>query len=185
MDDSDKLGLAVANCNLVLSLLGPNSSQGRNLPPSLYPNYYSSLFKLMRQYGVRRIFAMNSASAKDPRDSFSLIVFLVTLLVRVLAPAAYQTMQGLTRVFHEADDLDWTLFRLNGLPGGHDEESWKKDRENGPIYAGYVGKPGYKWSLQRAGLAKWLVDCAESGAPEWIRKMPAVSKSSIANMKGE
>lgn len=185
MDDTDKLGFAVAKCNLVLSLLGPDSSQGRSLPPSLYPNYYSSLFLLMRQHGVRRILAMNSASAKDPLDSFSLVVFLLTLFIRIFAPAAYQTMQGLTRVFHEADDLEWALFRLNGLPGGHDKESWRKDREDEPTYAGYVGKPGYKLSLQRAALARWLVDCAESGAPEWIRKMPAVSKSSIAKVKGE
>lgn len=33
--------------------------------------------------------------------------------------------------------------------------------------------------------ARWLVDCAESSAPEWIQTMPAVSKSSIVKVKGE
>ncbi|KAH7176096.1 hypothetical protein EDB81DRAFT_897139 [Dactylonectria macrodidyma] len=175
MDNIDKLGSAVAKCNIVLSLLGPNSSQGRSLAPSLYPSYYSALFPLMRQYGVTRIFAMNSASAEDAQDSWVLVLYLLTLIIRVLVPNAYRTMQGISRVFKEEDrGLSWTLFRLANLPGNDDEESWRKDREDGPVYAGYVGKKGYTLSLKRAALARWLVDSTESGAPEWIGKMPAV-----------
>lgn len=186
MDDDDKLGFAVTKCNIVLSLLGPKSSQGRSLIPSLYPSYYSTLFLLMRQHGVRRVLAMNSASATDAQDSWSLVLYILTLIVRVFVPDAYQTIQGITRVFEEeTHGLDWTVFRLTGLPGRHDEGSWEKDREDGPTYAGYVGKPGYKLYVRRAALARWLVDCTESGAPEWIGKMPAVSKSSTAKARSD
>ncbi len=90
-------------------------------------------------------------------------------------------MINIGHVFQEeARGLDWTVFRLGVILGGHDDESWKKDREDGPVFAGYVGHTGWNWCMKRVAWARWLVDCAEGGAEsEWVCKMPAVSKSSL------
>lgn len=184
MDDAAKLDTAVAKSNVVLSLLGPNKMR---LPePSPYPGYYSTLFPLMRKHGVKRILAMSTLSVSDPLDGFSLLRWFLVLIVRLFAGSAYRTVHGIASVFQEeADGLDWTVYRIAMIPGGHDEESWKKDREDIPIHAGYVAKPGWQVYIRRGALARWLVDCAEGGATEWIGKLPAISKSNIAKERAE
>lgn len=184
IDDADKLSLALSKCDIILSLLGPNKLF---FPlPSPYPGYYAALFQLMRQHSVRRIFAMGTLSIVDPGDTWSLLRFLMVLIVRILARGPYTTVLGIAQVFKEqAQDLDWTVYRIGGIPGGCDEESWKKDREDGPIYAGYIGTPQWKIYSRRGALARWLVDCVESGAEQWIGKMPAVSKAGGTKMRTE
>lgn len=102
---------------------------------TLLPSYYSNLFQLTRQYGFRRIPAMNSASTKNTQDLWSPNLYLLTLAVRIFSPGAYKTIQSNTRVFEEGSiGLDWTVFCLAGLPGKHDEGSWKKDREDALVF---------------------------------------------------
>ena len=60
-----------------------------------------------------------------------------------------------------SEGLDWTVYRVPMIPGGSDEESWKKDREEGGVYVGPIGAPGWTVSIRRARLARWLVDCVE------------------------
>lgn len=184
MIDADKLEVTVAESNVILSLLGPTTM--RFSGPSPYPGYYSTLFPLMRKHGVKRILAMSTVSVDDPQDGFSLLRWFLVSVVRILAGPAYRTVRGIAQVFREeADGLDWTVYRLAFIPGGHDEESWKKDREDWPVHAGYVAKPGWQVYTKRGALARWLVDCAESGSSEWVGKMPAVSKSTIAKQRTE
>lgn len=179
MDDASKLEPAVAKSSIVLSLLGPN--QMRLPEPSPYPGYYATLFTLMRKHSVKRILAMSTLSVYDPQDGTSLLRWFLVLLVRLFAGPAYRTVTGIAHVFQEeAQGLDWTVYRIAMIPGGHDEESWKKDREDGPVYAGYVAQPAWQIFARRGALARWLVDCAESGFEQWYGKMPAISKSKIA-----
>jgi hypothetical protein len=179
MDETPSLSAAVAKSSMILSLLGPNSFGA--LAP--YREYYSKLFPLMREHGVKRIMAMSTVSAKDPDDSFNLIAFLLVMIVRLLVPAAYKVMVEIAKVFEEeAKDLEWTIFRLPGLPGGHDEKSWKKDREDA-THAGYIGDGVWRYWTRRGGLARWLVDCAEKGQDQWIHKLPAVSN--LSNRKAK
>ena len=80
--------------------------------------------------------------------------------------------------------IDWTVFRIGGIPGGCDEASWRADRE-GEVFEGYVGEEGWSASIPRARLARWLVDAVEDRGRdengegmkrEWVKKMPAVSR---------
>jgi hypothetical protein len=178
MDDTEKLEMAVAQSSTVLSLLGPNVM--RFPEPSPFPGYYSAgVLPLMRKHGVRRILAMSTISLSDPQDGFSLLRWLMVQLVHLAAGAAYRTMLGIGAVFSDAEatrDIDWTVYRIAFIPGGDDEASWKKDREDGEVFAGYVAEPGWRILLRRAAMARWLVDAAESGAREWVGKMPAISK---------
>lgn len=133
----------------------------------------------MRTHNVKRIFAMGTVSIPVPEDKFSIQRLLILGLVRTLAESAYRVILAVGELFaKEAEGLDWTVYRIAGIPGNSDEETWKKDREDGETFEGYVGEPGWSASQRRGRLARWLVDAVEDGKPKWISKMPAISKLS-------
>ncbi|CAM1505075.1 Fc.00g107120.m01.CDS01 [Cosmosporella sp. VM-42] len=177
MDDLEALSTAVSKCSVVLSLLGP-SITSRGVPKSLFADFYkTALFPLMRQHGVRRIFAMGTISIESPEDKFSLFQYVCVRLVWLFANFAYRNVINIGEVFeNEAQGLEWTVYRIASIPGGSDEESWKKGREDGELFTGWVAEKGWTSSTNRSLLARWLVDGAEGNADNWVGKMPAVSR---------
>ena len=144
--------------------------------PLVYTNFYSTLFDIMRQHKIRRIFTMGTISISSPNDAFSLLRFLAVLFLRIFVNAVYQTVTGIARIFEEqGHDLDWTIYRIAGIPGGSDEASWRKDRDDGDAFEGWVGHEGWSFSQRRGALARWLVDAVEDGKKQWIGQIPAVS----------
>ncbi|KFA50096.1 hypothetical protein S40293_06377 [Stachybotrys chartarum IBT 40293] len=173
MDDVEKVNKVVARTSAVLSILGPISASA---DPLLYRGYYSTLLTAMKRHGVKRILAMSTLSAGDSMDSFSLVANLLVFAVRLFANSARLTMLEIADVFQkEGQGLDWTVYRIPFIWGDGSAESWAKNRELGEAYAGPIGGRGWKVSLPRAVLAKWLVDSAEGKHDEWIGKMPALS----------
>ncbi|KAK4099853.1 hypothetical protein N658DRAFT_497834 [Parathielavia hyrcaniae] len=136
----------------------------------------------MRAHGVRRVFAMETLSFRAPEDDgFSLRRLALVALVRAVVPLGYETVHRICAAFleqHATDDdgIDWTVFRIAGIPGGSDERSWREDREDGVAYEGWIGGEGWTTSQRRGALARWLVDAVEDGKAQWIGKMPAVSR---------
>lgn len=131
----------------------------------------------MREHSVRRIFAMGTLSISQPSDKFSLIRLFLVFIVRLLANSAYRAILDIARAFEEAGEgVDWTVFRIAGIPGGSDESAWKKDREEGEAFEGWIGEGGWSVTQKRGALARWLVDAVEDGKERWIGKMPAVGK---------
>lgn len=177
LGDTQELSNAVAKCDVVVSLLGPSFSD-RNVDPTALPNFYkNALFPAMRQHGIKRIFAMGTLSIFRPEDSWTMIRPALVLAVRFLAGKVYRTIIGIGKTFeNDATDLDWTVFRLGGIPGESDNESWARDRKDGKAFVGWVGGKGHTYAQKRGALARWLVDSVEGGLPDWIHKMPAVSK---------
>jgi hypothetical protein len=177
MTDLEALSVAISKSKTIISLLGPISlSQPVNTE---FADRYRAMFPLMRQHSVRRIFAMSTLSSYQPEDQTSFLRFLAVCIVRMLAAGAYANIIGIQNVFQEEEatrDIDWTLYRIAMIPGGSDEESWRADRLDGETYVGGVAGAGWSFSQKRAALTRWLVDVAQSGAPELIRKMPAVSR---------
>ncbi|KAM0230959.1 hypothetical protein ACHAP5_011214 [Fusarium lateritium] len=177
LNDTQSLDKAVAKSNIVVSLLGPQISD-RSITPNIIPDFYKqSLFPAMRKHSVKRIFAMGTLSIVRPEDSRSMLRSSMVLFVRLLAGAAYRTIIGIGEAFeNDAKDLDWTIFRIAGIPGESDAKSWAEDREDGKAFVGWVGETGWTFSQRRGALAKWLVDAVEGGLEDWIQKMPVVSK---------
>ncbi|KAF9761046.1 hypothetical protein IL306_003987 [Fusarium sp. DS 682] len=177
LSDKEALSRAMAKVNVVISLLGPVITD-RTTPPNVIPDFYTnSVFPAMRQHGVKRIFAMGTLSIYQDQDSWTFIRPAIVLLVRTVAGNAYRTIIKMGQVFeNDAKDIDWTIYRIAAIPGGSDKESWVKDREDGKAFVGYVGQKGHTYSHRRGALARWLVDAAEDGLQDWVRKMPAVSK---------
>jgi hypothetical protein len=129
----------------------------------------------MREHGVKRILAMSTPSADEPQDRFHPLMWFFVLIVRLIVPAAYQAVRAIAKVFkEEAQGLDWTVFRIAGIPGGHDEASWQEHRKHN-VYAGYVADGSWKQWTYRGSLARWLADSAEGQNSQWIGKLPAIS----------
>lgn len=177
MHELAALSTAIAKSSLIISLLGPNLNDN-NIDPALFASYYKSfVFPLMRQHGVRRIFAMGTLSIVRPEDRWTCFQPLAALFVRLYANNAYYNVLNIAATFDsEANDLQWTIFRIAHIPGDSDNTSWWEDREDSETFIGWVGETGWSGSQKRGALARWLVDAAEGGAAEWVGKMPAVSR---------
>ena len=132
----------------------------------------------MRTHGVRRIFAMGTISIPAEGDSFSISRLLVVGLVRAVANSAYSTVTQVGELFAKeaGEEIDWTVYRIAGIPGGSDEASWRADREDGEAFEGFIGEKGWSLSQKRGTLARWLVDAVEDGKEKWIGKMPLVTR---------
>ncbi|KAJ8104701.1 hypothetical protein ONZ43_g7724 [Nemania bipapillata] len=178
MNDVDALSRAVAQCSIVLSLLGPQITD-RLENHSLYAEIYkNNLFPLMRKHGVRRILAMGTLSIQRPEDSWTFFQPMVVFFVRTFCNSVYRNVINVANTFeHDAGDLDWTIYRIAQIPGESDELSWKTDREGGEPFVGWIGENGWTNSIKRAALTRWLADAVDGKADTWIRKMPAVSRS--------
>ncbi|KAH7261628.1 hypothetical protein BKA59DRAFT_550099 [Fusarium tricinctum] len=176
LNDTKALSKAVAKSDAIVSLLGPQLSE--SMAPNVIPDFYrNSVFPAMRQHGVKRIFAMGTISIVESEDSWSLMRPAMVFLVRTLAGKAYHTIINVGETFeNDAKDLDWTIYRIAGIPGQSDNESWARDREDGKVFVGWIGETGHTYSQKRGALARWLVDAVEGGLPDWLRKMPVVSK---------
>ncbi|KAK0732181.1 hypothetical protein B0H67DRAFT_566840 [Lasiosphaeris hirsuta] len=176
LSDLTALSTAVSRSSVIISLLGPSILTG--VEPQIYADFYRALFPLMRTHGVRRIFAMGTLSIPVEGDSFSLSRLMLVGFVRVVASGAYASVIKIGEVFAKeaGEDIDWTVYRIAGIPGGSDEASWRADREDGETFEGYIGGPGWSLSQKRGALARWLVDAVEDGKEKWIRKMPSVSR---------
>lgn len=179
LDELDKLGDAVAQSSTIVSMLGPQL--GKTPDPLVFATFYTNLFPLMRARRTPppRILAMSTMSVVDAAlDAASLVRALIVALIR-LVPGAYRAVTAIADAFVEhAAGLEWTVYRIGSIPGGADEESWRKDREDGQAYAGGVGKDGWLPWQKRGALARWIVDQVENGQEGWVGKMPAVSKLS-------
>ncbi|PVH88938.1 NAD(P)-binding protein [Cadophora sp. DSE1049] len=182
LSNHEAISSAVSRSSGIISLLGPNIKD-RKFDPSVYSTFYSSLFTIMRSHGVRRILAMGTISIKCAEDSFSLIRSMVLLLMPILYNTTYQSILKVREVFEKegtGNGIDWTVFRIGAIPGGDDEESWKKDRNEGAgHFVGWVGEKGWRMGQKRGALARWLVDAIEGGADQWIGKMPAVAAGTL------
>ncbi|KFY27482.1 hypothetical protein V493_03466 [Pseudogymnoascus sp. VKM F-4281 (FW-2241)] len=184
LTDLDALSTAVSASHTILSLLGPAIT--RKVDPTAYSSFYTSLFALMRQHSVRRIFAMGTISIPQPADKFSLARLFIVFIVRLLANTPYRAVLNIGRAFEEAgEEVDWTVFRIAGIPGGSNEEAWMKDREEGEVFEGWVGEKGWSAMQKRGALARWLVDAAEDGKERWVGKMPAVARLKGSKRKAD
>ncbi|EAA61305.1 hypothetical protein AN7100.2 [Aspergillus nidulans FGSC A4] len=148
-DDLPTLSAAMARTKVVISLLGPNIIRMSN--PTLFADIYKTfVFPLMREHGVRRIFAMGTPSISRPQDSWTLFTAVVIPIIRIFAHSAYANVRAIGDAFEQhADGLDWTVFRIAAIPGNHDEESWRTDREDADVFVGWVGEKGWTPSQKR------------------------------------
>jgi putative NADH-flavin reductase len=158
LNEPDKIALAVAGAEVVISALGPTSNTPER-PLTLGMNH---IVAAMQAAGVKRLIAATGAGVADPNDKPQLVGRLFGLALRLFARHVLADSQGMVGAIRDSD-LDWTLARaprLNDKPG------------TGQIKVGYAGQgPGTQ--LSRADFARFMLDQATSDT--WLRKAPMLS----------
>ena len=92
-------------------------------PANVFSITYRLVFRLMRQHGVRRIYVLGTFSIYDSLDQFSILRSLLVWFIWTVAHHAWQEFVNIGRVFEdEAQDLDWTVFRVGWLVPGEGRE---------------------------------------------------------------
>ncbi|KXS18599.1 hypothetical protein M427DRAFT_132556 [Gonapodya prolifera JEL478] len=149
----------------VVSLLGPNTiSWGGSYP---FAAFYARILPVLKEKAVKRVMVLSTFSKWVDGDQFSLGRSLAVFLVTVVVPSAKKEMVAIADLFatsNLAKDIEWTVFRVGGVVDG----------DKGTVGAGYLGSPGFTWSITRTGIAAWVADEIESGSSEWVGKVPYI-----------
>ena len=177
MTDYATFSSALRGCSAIISHLGGDINNPHSNPTMYTEMYRNTIIPAMREHGVKKILLMGTIAISRPEDSSILVRPLIMLYLRLKANAMYRDLIANTAMFEtEANDLDWTIFRIAAIPGEPDEESWRKWREEEELYVGPMGAKGWTMNTNRSRLARWLVDAVEGRAEEWVRMMPAVTR---------
>ncbi|KAI3317346.1 NmrA family protein [Xylariaceae sp. AK1471] len=167
LDDEKHMRNAIYGQDAVISVLGPS---GLRSPTEVFVPAYKLILAIMKSEGVHRIIALSTFSARDPGDSFNLVMWLLTTVLWALSYRTWKTVVDIARVFDaEGGDIDWTLFRVGFL----------NDGPKGRIVEGHVsdGKLGH--AISRASIAEWTLSQAEKSPPEHVHAKPGISSVAL------
>lgn len=130
-------------------------------PPTFMTDAARDTLTVMGEQGIRRIVLTSTQGAGDDWARLTPLVKAFITLSNI--KAGFDDHTGVDQVVRASSDIDWTLARavpLTDKPAG------------GPVRAAEAGteKPGT--TINRADLARFLVQTVEDGA--WIRQAPLV-----------
>ncbi|RYP57852.1 hypothetical protein DL770_010565 [Monosporascus sp. CRB-9-2] len=165
LDDEKTLTLAIRGQDVIISVVGPSSPRANT---DVFVPAYKRIFAIMRAEGVRRIIALSTFSAHDPKDKPYVLRWFLTTMLWAGAYRVWKTIVDIAHTFDtDGTDLDWTLFRVGFLTNG----------PPGQVVDGYVGDGKVGMSLKRADLAEWTLAQAAKSPPEYVRAKPGISSS--------
>jgi len=163
LDDAAAIGEAVRGADAVISLLGPaGRSPGQPIAAGT-----RLIVEAMGEHGVRRLVAVATPSARDPRDRFDPRFDPMILAIRVLVGSAYEDIVATAEAVRSSP-LDWTLVRIPLLTDKPSAAAWRTG------YAGLSGD-GVGVRLARANLAAFLLSAAEED--RHVGEAPVVSNA--------
>ena len=161
LSDSAKIRETIKGTDAVISVLGPSATRTPGTPIA---DGLQNAVKAMKEFGVRRLVAICTPSASDPKDRFDLRFPPLVAIVRFLLPHAYREIQGIAKVVRDSA-LDWTLVRVTLINNGPVT----------PIRIGYLGSGSVGMWISRTTLAKFLL--AQVNDSTWVCAAPAISGS--------
>jgi len=159
LDDQQAIELAIAECEAVISVLGPVDKNDKSKPVS---RGVTHIIAAMKKAGIKRYIQVATPSSVDVRDGFSLSIKLQRLLIRTIANYAFNditTYGDLVR----SSGLDWTLVRV----------PWLKDEKEKTVKVGYVGEGIVGSTLTRESMVAFMLNALEQG--NYIGEAPAIS----------
>ncbi|KAL0576568.1 hypothetical protein V5O48_005400 [Marasmius crinis-equi] len=165
LSDIDKLEEALEGVDAVLSALGPSVSKGP-FHPSGEPlaKAYQGVLGAMRKRGVKRLFALGTASNTAEEDKSDVRFGALVTGVATLARNAYKDVVAIGKLITAAEDLDWTIVRVPVL----------NSKDTKEIHAGYIGDGKTGTILARIGFAVFIIGELFNDTPLWIRKKPMI-----------
>ncbi|KAF9238410.1 hypothetical protein DTO006G1_9916 [Penicillium roqueforti] len=169
--DEETLRGAVRGQAVIISALGPAGPGYKSWNDTyrgVFPSFYTLLLRVMRECGVRRVFAMTTVSVYAEQDQRSVARAALTGLVWAFGRPAYKEFVEIGNTFQShGKDIEWTVYRVGAITDG----------DEGKPSAGYVGQKGSGLRITRKCMAIWLVEQAEAFPLEWVRQMPYISST--------
>lgn len=119
----------------------------------------------MRDVGVKRIIALSTFSAEDPKDKFNLLRWVLVTALWAMAHKVWKAIVDIAAVFDEhGQDIDWTLFRVGFLADGPPLK----------VVDGYIGDGTLGMYLRRADIAEWTLSQAAASPVTFVREKPGI-----------
>jgi putative NADH-flavin reductase len=161
LSDAAAIERVVKGSDAVISLLG----QGRPVKGTPIALGTRAILAAMDTSGVRRIIAVATASAPDPRDQPGLRTrFFVGISKRFMRPA-YDDVVATAQAIRESDRY-WTIVRPPFLTNG---------RLTGQVSVGYLGDGVTGTYLSRANAADFMLKQLRTDT--YVRKAPIVTNA--------
>lgn len=159
LDDQQAIELAIAECEAVISVLGPVDKNDKSKPVS---RGVTHIIAAMKKAGIKRYIQVATPSSVDVRDGFSLSIKLQRLLIRTIANYAFNDITTYGDLVRNSG-LDWTLVRV----------PWLKDEKEKTVKVGYVGEGIVGSTLTRESMVAFMLNALEQG--NYIGEAPAIS----------
>src|SRR4051794_26993399 len=146
LTDRDAVQRAVHGADAVISALGPSLDRKATGTPLVEGT--RTIVDAMRAEGVERYIGMATPSLRDPRDTKSLLGWLVPVMGRRGLPPAYRALLDMSQLLPDSE-LDWTIARFMRPTDGE---------RTGTVRAGYLGHDKIRLSITRADIAAFLLE---------------------------
>jgi len=159
LSDQEKIESTVKGAGAVLSLLGPKGGS-KSKPLTLG---IENIITAMKKLGVRRLIAISTLSAKDPRDQPEFRARFLVAVVKLIMRSAYNEIVGVANVIRQSD-VDWTILRLTLL---------NDKRKSGKVRVGYLGKNELGTWISRANVADFMLQ--EVNDTRYLREAPVIT----------
>lgn len=165
LTDEDLISKAMEGVHVVLSALGPPTTQGLTYPGNTpLAHAYTTVIQIMKQHDVKRLIALGTASIADKLDKFDLKFRVLVTGVYFFAHNAYKDIVAVGEVVRQQEsELVWTIVRVPILTNS----------ESTQVVAGYVGDGKTGTRLPRAAFASFVLNELENN--EWCDKAPLIS----------
>lgn len=161
LTDREAVQRAVGGADAVISALGPSLDRKATGMPLV--DGTRTIVEAMQAEGVERYIGMATPSLRDPRDTRSLLGFIVPFMGRTFLSRAYRELLAMSRLVTDSP-LDWTIARFTRPTDG---------ARAGTVRAGYLGHDRIRASITRADIATFLLD--QTTDPRFHRAAPAIS----------
>ncbi|KAJ3822316.1 NAD-P-binding protein [Lentinula raphanica] len=165
LTDIESLTKAMEGVDAVCSALGPSV---KKVPfhPSGEPlaHAYEGVIDVMKKHGVKRLFALGTASIPAPEDKSDVTFAALVTGISVFARTAYKDMVAIGETIKKQDDLDWIIVRVPLL----------NDKPNRNVIAGFIGDGFVNTGLSRIAFAVFVVAQLNNTQSTWIKKAPMV-----------
>ncbi|KAJ4476592.1 NAD-P-binding protein [Lentinula aciculospora] len=163
LTDTESLTKAMAGVDAVCSALGPSVKKGP-FHPSGEPlaHAYEGVIDVMKKQGVKRLFALGTASISAPEDKSDFKFATLVSGISIFARNAYKDVVAIGKIISKQDDLDWVIVRVPLLD----------DKPNRDIIAGFIGDGKINTGLSRIGFAVFVVAQLSDPDSVWFKKAP-------------
>src|SRR4051794_32402465 len=128
LTDREAVQRAVGGADAVISALGPSLDRKAAGMPLV--DGTRTIVEAMQAEGVERYIGMATPSLRDPRDTRSLLGFIVPFMGRTFLSRAYRELLAMSQLVTDSP-LGWTIARFTRPTDG---------ARTGTVRAGYLGR---------------------------------------------